>query len=148
MVHFLACFTNLLQWQIPSSSGPTIFSVIPGIEGEPPPPRSTPWRAYRSAISYETIPFFAFLPSELHIHTHSHKLCTHSHLVGRSMGVGYVPMVHTCSLKCANHTGMIAHTRSFNELVSTLVRWLSHMCQYYPWRESNSQHSSELLSKA
>ena len=30
--------------------------VIPIIEGEPPPPRSTPWGAYRPAISCEVVP--------------------------------------------------------------------------------------------
>ena len=32
---------------------------------------------------------------------------------GRSMVVGHVPMVHTCSFMCTNHADMIAHTLAF-----------------------------------
>ena len=38
---------------------------------------------------------------------------THSYLVGRSMVVGHIPMVHTCSLMCTNHMKMMAHTPAF-----------------------------------
>ena len=43
---------------------------------------------------------------------HSH---THSHVVtaDRSMVVGHVPTVHTCSFMCTNHIDMIAHTPAF-----------------------------------
>ena len=43
---------------------------------------------------------------------HSH---THSHMVtaDRSMVVGYVPTVHTCSFMCTSHIDMIAHTPAF-----------------------------------
>ena len=43
---------------------------------------------------------------------HSH---THSHMVtaDRSIVVGHVPMVHTCSFMCTNHIDMIAHTPGF-----------------------------------
>ena len=42
------------------------------------------------------------------IHTHSHMLT-----VDRSMVVGHVPTVHTCSFMCTNHIDMIAHTPAF-----------------------------------
>ena len=41
--------------------------------------------------------------------------------LGRSMVVGLVPTVHTCSFMCTNHTGMIVHTAAFfNESQTTL----------------------------
>ena len=52
-----------------------------------------------------------------HSHTHSHMIT-----VDRSMVVGHVLMVHTCSFMCTNHIDMIAHTPSlFYELGSTPV---------------------------
>ena len=62
------------------------------IEDEQPPPRTTPLGAYRSATSYGIGP-----PSIcLHSHTfYSFHILTHSYLVGRSMVVGHIPMVHT-----------------------------------------------------
>ena len=49
-----------------------------------------------------------YLPSEPHIY--SFHLLTHSYLVGRSMVVWYIPMIHTCSLMCTNHIDMTAHS--------------------------------------
>ena len=34
-------------------------------------------------------------------------------MVGRSMVVGHILMVHTCSLMCTNHIDMTAHTPAF-----------------------------------
>ena len=87
-----------------------------------------------------------YLPSELHIY--SFHTLTHSYLVCRSMVVGNILMVHTCSLMCTNHIDMIHTPWPFSELGSTLVRLLSHMYQYCPWGNLNSQHSGELLGKA
>ena len=40
---------------------------------------------------------------------------------GRSMVVGHVLTVHTCSFMCTNHTDMIAHTPAFYKSGSTPV---------------------------
>ena len=45
-----------------------------------------------------------------HSHTHSHMVTI---FLDRSMVVGHVPMVHTCSFICNNHIDMIAHTPAF-----------------------------------
>ena len=68
-----------------------------------------------------------YLPSEPHIYSLS---LTHSYLVGRGMVVGHISTVYTYDLICTKHIDMIA--RLDNKLGSTLVRLLSHMCQYYP----------------
>ena len=45
------------------------------LEGEPPPPRSSPWRAYRPAISYEAIHLYHLaLHCSIHSHTHSWQI--------------------------------------------------------------------------
>ena len=51
------------------------------------------------------------LPSEPHIS--SFHALEHSYLVGRSMVVGHILMVHTCSLMCTNHIDMTAHIPAF-----------------------------------
>ena len=38
---------------------------------------------------------------------------THLFMIDRSMVVGHVPTVHTCSFMCTNHIDMIAHTSAF-----------------------------------
>ena len=83
------------------------FSVSFLCEKEPPPPRSIPWQLY---------PHFCFSMT-----TWGNTQCLSIHLIappttlqsGRSMVVGHVPMVHTCSLMCTNHIDMIAHTLAF-----------------------------------
>ena len=90
-------------WLRPSSFSLSFFYI----EEEPPPPRSTVWGAYMSAISCGTVPSSICLQS--HICTHF----THSRLVGRSMVVGHILTVHTCSLICTNHIDMAAHTPAF-----------------------------------
>ena len=81
---------HFLQWPVHSDKGPALFFLsFLYIEEEPPPPRSTPWGAYRSAISCGTVPPSICLQS----HTFTHF--THSYLVGQSMVVGHIPMVHT-----------------------------------------------------
>ena len=62
------------------------------------------------------------------IHTHSHMFT-----VDRSMVVGHVPTVHTCSFMCTNHIDMIAHTQPFYELGSTPVIWTSIMQAEDSW---------------
>ena len=52
-----------------------------------------------------------YLPSEPCIYTF-HTL-THSYLVGRSMVVGHILTVHTCSLMCTNHIDTTAYTPAF-----------------------------------
>ena len=68
------------------------------LEGEPPPPRSTPWRAYRPAISSGQCLFFIIQPFSA---------------VVRSMVVGHVPTDHTCSFMCTNHIDMTVHNPAF-----------------------------------
>ena len=65
------------------------YGVIPlFLEGKPPSPRSTPWGAYRPAISYEAIPLFSFGLSMQYSFTHSL-------IADKSMVVGHVLMDHT-----------------------------------------------------
>ena len=74
-----------------------------------------------------------YLPSEPHIY--SFHILTHSYLVGRSVVVGHILTVHTCSLMCTNHINMTAHTPVlFTELGTTLyiyvecsTDWHSHI---------------------
>ena len=77
-------------------------------EKEPPSPRSTPWGAYRSASLMCHRSSFSQAFSACHSHTHSHMV-----IVDRSMVVGHVLTVHTCSFMCTNHIDMIAHTPAF-----------------------------------
>ena len=78
--------------------------VIPIVEGEPPPPRSTPWGAYRPAVSCEAVPLFSALVG---------STLTHSLTVDRSMVVGHIPMDHTCSFMCTSHIDMTVHNPAF-----------------------------------
>ena len=77
-------------------------------ERETPSPRSTPWGAYRSASHKQHRSSFYNCLQCCHSHTHSHLVT-----VERSMVVGHVAMVHTCSFMCTNHIDMIAHTAAF-----------------------------------
>ena len=82
---------------------PLLCTVSFLVEGEPPPPRSTPWGAYRSAVSCEAVPLrLAFLWQ------HSYSLT-----VDRSMVVGHVPTDHMCSFMCTNHIEMTVHNLAF-----------------------------------
>ena len=76
------------------------------IEGEPPHPRSTPWGAYRPAISHEAVPLY-------HLACWSWHSLTHSHLADRSMVVGHVLMDYTCSFMSTSHIDMTAHNPAF-----------------------------------
>ena len=60
--------------------------------------------------SYGTDPLTVTFNAAIHRHTHTH---THMVTVDRSMVVGHVPTVHTCSFMCTNHIDMIAHTPAF-----------------------------------
>ena len=98
---FQVCFTLL-------AAQANHLTVSHQYEKEPPSPRSTPWGAYRSAsLMCHRSSFFTSLQC-CHSHTHSHMV-----IVDRSMVVGHVPMVHTCSFMCTNHIDMIAHTLAF-----------------------------------
>ena len=45
------------------------------LEGESPPPRSTPWGAYRSTISYKAVPLYCLaFQCSIHSHTHSWQI--------------------------------------------------------------------------
>ena len=85
-----------------------VFSLsFLSIEEESSPPRSTPWGAYRPATSYGAV------PSSICLQSHAFTQFTHSYLIGRSMVVGHILMVHTYSLMCTNHIDMTAHTPAF-----------------------------------
>ena len=57
-------------------------------------------------------------PSEPYIY--SFHTFTNSYQVGKSMVVGHILMVHTCSLMCTNHIDMMAHTQAFLKCWGTL----------------------------
>ena len=78
--------------------------VIPIVEGEPPPPRSTPWGAYGPAVSCKAVPL-SFSPFGS---THAHSLT-----VDRSTVVGHIPMDHMCSFMCTSHIDMTVHNPAF-----------------------------------
>ena len=81
------------------SAQATFFCTVSFLlEGEPPPPRSTPWGAYRPAISSEAVPLFIVQPFSA---------------VVRSMVVGHVPMDYICSFMCTNHIDMTVHNPAF-----------------------------------
>ena len=71
-----------------------------------PLPDQLPGEHTGPQVSCATDPLFFFTSLQCcHSHTHSHMV-----IVDRSMVVGHVPMVHTCSFMCTNHIDMIAHT--------------------------------------
>ena len=77
------------------------------IEGEPPPPRSTPWGAYRPIISHTRWnPYYhwAYL-MQLSL--------SHSLLIDRSTVVGHVPTDHMCSFMYTSHIDMTVHNQAF-----------------------------------
>ena len=81
------------------------------LEGEPPPPRSTPLGVYRSAISYGAT-------------QHSY---THSLMADRSMAVGHVPMVHTCFYVHQSHR----HDSTYPGIYMSLgAFWEPSVCSY------------------
>ena len=79
--------------------------VIPIVEGEPPPPRSTPWGAY-SLLSHARQCLFFHLA--LVGSTHAHLLT-----VDRSTVVGHIPTDHMCSFMCTSHIDMTVHNPAF-----------------------------------
>ena len=85
------------------------YCIIPFLEGEPPPPRSTPWGAYRSVSYARQYLFFIIQPS-------STALSLLHSLVDRSMVVGHVPMDHTCPFMCTSHIIMTAHNLAFLQI--------------------------------
>ena len=62
-IYYLLCFTYVLL-------RPCLHTVSFLIEGEPSPPRSTPWGAYRLAISHEAVPLYLLACSMQHSLTH------------------------------------------------------------------------------
>ena len=88
-------------------SAQATFSVLchSFLSGSHPPPRSTPWGAYRPTISGGAVPLFIIWPFSA---------------VVRSTMVGHVPMDHTYSFMCTNHIDMTVHNQPFYELGSTL----------------------------
>ena len=95
------------------STRPLLHTVSFLIEEEPPPPRSTPWGAYRPAISHEAVPFYHSACSMWHS-------LTHSHMTDRSTEVEHVLMDHMCLFICTSHVDMTVHIQPFHELGNTL----------------------------
>ena len=118
-------FTILLDFQMSlynfsfSCSGHFFHMCDSFFLGEPSPPRSTPWGAYRSAISYKAVPLSFDLSMQ-----HSF---THSLTADRSMVVGHVLTVHTCSFVCTSHRNDSTHPSLFMSLGAL---WESYVCSY------------------
>ena len=85
------------------SARPLLHTVSFLVEGEPPPPRSTPWGAYRSTVSCKEVPL-SFSLSQQHCY---------SLTVDRSKVVGHILMDHTCSFMCTSHIDMTVHNPAF-----------------------------------
>ena len=85
---------------------PLLHTVSFLIEGEPPPPRSTPWGAYRPAISHGAVPF-------CHSAYSMWYSLTHSPMVDRRTVVGHVLMDHMCSFMCTSHIDITIHNPTF-----------------------------------
>ena len=111
-IHLYSTFRTKLQCQFSNVTSQLFFPpghfahcVIP-YWGGATPPRSTPWGAYRPAISHKALPLY-------------HSACwmwhspTHSHMVDRSTVVGHVLMDHTCSFMCTSHIDMTTHHPAF-----------------------------------
>ena len=75
-------------------------------EGEPPPPRSSPWGGIQVCHLIQGSTSLLFSLSVQHS-------LTHSLMADRSSVVGHVPMDHTCSFMCASHRDMTAHNLAF-----------------------------------
>ena len=71
----------------------------------------------------------------------THLLISHSYLVGRSMVVWHILMVHTCSLICTNHIDMTAHIPAFLTELGTTCIHLEHSTGWH-------SHISHLWSSA
>ena len=113
LVHLYITFRILLDFQMLlynfsfSCSGHFFHTVSFHLSwGEPPPPRSTPWEAYRSAISSWGNTSFSFGLSMQH--SFSHSL-----MADRSMVIGHVLIIHTYSFMCTSHIVMTAHILAF-----------------------------------
>ena len=70
-----------------------------------------------------------YLPLEPCIYTFC--TLTYSYLVGRSMVVRHIPMVHTCSLMCTNHIDMTAHTQAFFTKSGTTHIYVKHSTAWH-----------------
>ena len=98
---------------------PPILCHSTFFEGEPPPPRSTPWEAYRPAISYNAIPLYHLaLQCSTHSHTHSWQI-----------EVWWLGMFWwTTHVLCTSHIDMTAHTPSL--FMSWGALWEPFVCSY------------------
>ena len=79
--------------------------TLPSFEGEPPPPISNPWGAYRGAASYSALTLLSHSPSLPASALSLEEL--------EVLWLGTNLMVHMWSLMCANHIDMIVHTPAF-----------------------------------
>ena len=80
-------------------------------------------------------------PPSICLQSHTFTHFTHSNLVGRSMVVGHILVVHTCYLMCTNHIDMTAYTPAFlTELGTT--------CIYVECSTAGHSHVSHLWSNA
>ena len=110
--HISGTFTVTSSFCLKLSS--FLFSFL-YIEEEPHPPRSIPGdHTGLPPHVGQCLPLSAFWAMHLHI--------SHSYLVTRSMMVGHIPTVHTCSFMGTNHKDMTAHVPAFfTELDTTHI---------------------------
>ena len=120
---------------------PSSFLVIP-LQWTEATSRSTPWGAYRSPISCGVVSLSICLQSCIY--------SFHTLISGRWKygGWAFSDSTHILFNVQQSHRHDGTHPSLFNGFGSTLVRLPSHMCQYCPWGDLNSQHSGELLGEA
>ena len=110
---------------------------------EPPPPRSTPWGAYRWYSSCIHISALAWQPGEIHNNVSAFALL---HLLQSAVCWFGMFWWSTYAVMCTNHIDMIAHTLAFLQV------WVhSHHPDFYhassgwwptsawAWRDSNPE---------
>ena len=110
---------SLYSFHYPAQATFFILCHSTFLEGEPLPPRSTPWGAYRSVSSHEAVPLSFGLSIQ-----HSF---THSLMADRSMVVGHVPMVHTFFYVHQSHRYGSTPPALF---MSWGAPWEPHVCSY------------------
>ena len=117
-LHLFICYSPILTRHFGSALH-TVFDVLyivyqllvlanllslTSFEGEPPPPISTSWGAYKDAASHGTLTF-----KPLAITTCLSLVLEEL----EALWLGVNLMVHRWSLMCTNHIDMIAHTPAF-----------------------------------
>ena len=110
---------------------PFYCTVSHHYEEEPTPPRSTPWGAYRSAATTQCMNLWIIC-----LHSHTSLIASPSY-ADRSMVVGHILMVHTCSFLYTCHIDMTVHTPSF--------LWLGDHSTNLLWGEAHMHFIADQL---